>query len=434
MGIVDGGTQSQSANPNMVYRGLDVLTNKVPPQDQNGVPHHLLGTVSPDVEFTAKDFRDSAIPVIDDILSRGCLPMIVGGTNYYIQALFSPLLLDDSTKNIGGSCSSYLGDEEMDIELDEGRDSLKYDHSYLKEIDPVSAGRLHPNNHRKINQYLSLYYRTGVLPSTLFQGKAAESWGQADSFRYECCLICVDASIPQIDGHVDSRVDSMLAAGLLDEVYDIYNPNANYTRGLWQAIGVREFEEFLRYYVPNGRCDEDSNELSPKNSMECNEILKENMRSILNSTSAGESSFLLKEAIDNVKLNTRRLVRRQRRQIKRLETLFGWKIHYVDSTEYITSKVEDSWTAQVVVPAVQIIRSFLEDCCSATETMNPQSSGQTIKKDLWTQYVCQACGNKVLRGAHEWEQHNLGRSHRKRMYRLKKHEGSSFLQQKLPQE
>ena len=52
-------------------------------------------------------------------------------------------------------------------------------------------------------------------------------------------------------------------------------------------------------------------------------------------------------------------------------------------------KVEDSWTAQVVVPAVQIIRSFLEDCCSATETMNPQSSGQTIKKDLWTQYVCQ---------------------------------------------
>ncbi|KAG6585995.1 tRNA dimethylallyltransferase 2 isoform X1 [Cucurbita moschata] len=474
MGIVDGGTQTQSANPNMgrekpkvvvimgptgsgksrlaidlashfpveiinadsmqVYRGLDVLTNKVPPQDQNGVPHHLLGTVSPDVEFTAKDFRDSAIPVIDDILSRGCLPMIVGGTNYYIQALFSPLLLDDSAKNIGGSCSSYLGDEEMDIELDEGRDSLKYDHSYLKEIDPVSAGRLHPNNHRKINQYLSLYYRTGVLPSTLFQGKAAESWGQADSFRYDCCLICVDASIPQIDGHVDSRVDSMLAAGLLDEVYEIYNPNANYTRGLWQAIGVREFEEFLRYYVPNGRCDEDSNELSPKNSMECTEILKENMRSILNSTSAGESSLLLKEAIDNVKLNTRRLVRRQRRQIKRLETLFGWKIHYVDSTEYITSKVEDSWTAQVVEPAVQIIRSFLEDCCSATETMNPQSSGQTIKKDLWTQYVCQACGNRVLRGAHEWEQHNLGRSHRKRMYRLKKREGSSFLQQKLPQE
>lgn len=214
MGIIDGGTQTQSANPNMgrekpkvvvimgptgsgksrlaidlashfpveiinadsmqVYRGLDVLSNKVPPEDQNGVPHHLLGTVSPDVEFTAKEFRDSAVSVIDDIISRGCLPMIVGGTNYYIQALVSPFLLDDSAENVGGSCSIYPGDEELGIELNEGRDGLKYDHNHLKEIDPVSANRIHPNNHRKINQYLSLYYRTGVLPSTLFQGTANE--------------------------------------------------------------------------------------------------------------------------------------------------------------------------------------------------------------------------------------------------------------------
>ncbi|XP_022142687.1 tRNA dimethylallyltransferase 2 isoform X2 [Momordica charantia] len=378
-----------NADSMQVYQGLDVLTNKLPPEDQNGVLHHLLGTVSPDVEFTAKDFRDSAIPVIDDIISRGCLPMIVGGTNYYIQALVSPFLLDDSAENIGEGCSSYPGDEVLGIELDEGRYRLKYDHNHLNEIDPVSANRIHPNNHRKIKQYLSLYYRTGVLPSTLFQGKAAENWGQADSFRYDCCLICVDASVPQLDQHVDSRVDSMMAAGLLDEVYDIYNPSANYTRGLRQAIGVREFEEFLRYYLLKGRCDKDSDGISPSNSMEdCNEILKENMRSILNLPSDGQSSLLLKEAIDNVKLNTRRLVRRQRRQLKRLETLFGWKIHYVDATEYISCKVEDSWTAQVVEPAVHIIKSFLEDSCLATEKATPHDSGQTIKRDLWTQYMC----------------------------------------------
>lgn len=138
---------------------------------------------------------------------------------------------------------------------------------------------------------------------------AGQNWGQADSFRYDCCLICVDASVPQLDGHVDSRVDSMMAAGLLDEVYDIYNPNANYTKGVRQAIGVREFEEFLRYYVPKGRCEKDSAGLSPKKIMECNEI--ENIRSILNSPSNSQPSLLLKEAIDNVKLNTRRLVRRQ---------------------------------------------------------------------------------------------------------------------------
>lgn len=140
---------------------------------------------------------------------------------------------------------------------------------------------------------------------------AGQNWGQADSFRYDCCLICVDASVPKLDGHVDSRVDSMVAAGLLDEVYDIYNPNANYSRGLRQAIGVREFEEFLRYYVLEERCDKGDG-LSPKNSMEeCHKIFKENMKSILNSPSDGGSSLLLKEAIENVKLNTRRLVRRQ---------------------------------------------------------------------------------------------------------------------------
>ncbi|KAL0534221.1 hypothetical protein IC582_028509 [Cucumis melo] len=470
MAIVDGGTRTESANsimgrekPKMVvimgptgsgksrlaidlasyfpveiinadsmqvYRGLDVLTNKVPPEDQNGVPHHLLGTVSPDVEFTAKDFRNSAVHVIDGIISRGCLPMIVGGTNYYIQALVSLFLLDDSAENVGGGCSIYPGDEELGVDLDEGRDGLKYDHNHLKEIDPVSANRIHPNNHRKINQYLSLYYRTGVLPSTLFQGKAAENWGQADSFRYDCCLICVDASVPQLDEHVDSRVDIMMAAGLLDEVYDIYDPNANYTRGLRQAIGVREFEEFLRYYIPEGGFKKESAGFSPKNLMECNEILKESMRSILSSPCDGQPSLLLKEAVDNVKLNTRRLVRRQRRQLKRLETLFGWKIHYVDSTEYITCKVEDSWTRHVVEPAVQIIRSFLADGL-VTQTMKPHSS--KLIKDLWTQYICQACGSKVLRGAHEWEQHNQGRTHRKRMYRLKKKcEGLSLLHQRLP--
>ncbi|CAH1441714.1 unnamed protein product [Lactuca virosa] len=81
-----------NADSMQVYEGLDVLTNKVPIHDQKGVPHHLLGTISPMVEFTAKDFRDSAISLINAITSRNHLPVIVGGTNYYIQALVSRFL------------------------------------------------------------------------------------------------------------------------------------------------------------------------------------------------------------------------------------------------------------------------------------------------------------------------------------------------------
>ncbi|CAI0544441.1 unnamed protein product [Linum tenue] len=203
-----------NADSMQVYRGLDVITNKVTVDEQKGVPHHLLGTVNPNVEFTAKEFRDSAHPIIDDIRHRDCLPVVVGGTNYYIQC------------------------------------------------------------------------------------------------KFDCCFICVDASVPVLDHYVEQRVDCMIDAGLLKEVSEIYKTEADYTRGLRQAIGVREFEEFLRVYhleILN------TNEFSSLNqSPSMNNIGKDNMREILNSTDDDNPlKILLTEAIDKVKLNTRRLVRRQ---------------------------------------------------------------------------------------------------------------------------
>ncbi|GAB2214867.1 hypothetical protein Droror1_Dr00019232 [Drosera rotundifolia] len=95
-----------NADSMQVYKGLDVLTNKVTVDERNGVPHHLLGTVDSSVEFTSKDFRDSATLLIDEILSRNHLPVIVGGTNFYIQALVSPFLLDDAMEDDESGCPS----------------------------------------------------------------------------------------------------------------------------------------------------------------------------------------------------------------------------------------------------------------------------------------------------------------------------------------
>ncbi|KAL4611631.1 hypothetical protein ACB092_08G139300 [Castanea dentata] len=324
-----------NADSMQVYHGLDVLTNKVSLNDQKGVPHHLLGTISPNLEFTAKDFRDCVIPLINDILLRNCMPVIVGGTNYYIQALVSAFLLGDSAEDMDEGCYNLTGDEQTDEKLDFGRDSSDYSYDHLKDIDPVAANRIHPNNHRKISQYLNLYSRSGVPPSKLFQEKTAKNWGQVNNFRYNCCFICVDASLPVLDQYVEQRVDCMIEAGLLNEVFDIYNPNADYTRGLRQAIGVREFENFLRDYFLEGRCDEESD--STEGSInKGNKMLKENIQVILDTIGDNQPKILLKEAIDRMKLNTRRLVRRQKRRINRLQTLFGWNIHYVDSTESIS--------------------------------------------------------------------------------------------------
>ncbi|KAL2899510.1 tRNA dimethylallyltransferase 2 [Bienertia sinuspersici] len=113
-----------------------------------------------------------------------------------------------------------------------------------------------------------MYARSGVLPSQLYQGKVTEElhlarqkWGRlCGNSRYNCCFVCVDASLPVLDQFVDKRVDRMIEAGLLDEVYNIYNLNADYTRGLRQAIGVREFEDFL-----SAQMDYFQESASPKN-------------------------------------------------------------------------------------------------------------------------------------------------------------------------
>ncbi|RDY11720.1 tRNA dimethylallyltransferase 2, partial [Mucuna pruriens] len=451
-----------NADSMQVYRGLDVLTNKLPLSHQNGttvssphpifpppflksrfefvagVPHHLLGTVSPNVEFTAKAFRDSAIPIIDDILARNHLPLIVGGTNYYIQALVSPFLLDDSAEDMDESC---LGDPPGVTPSDDSsiaeNDCSNNSYDLLKDIDPVAANRIHPNNHRKvgsINQYISLYTRTGVLPSKIFQGKAAEKWGQVDNLRYDCCFICVDASLPVLDRYVEQRVDCMMDDGLLNEVYDIYNLNADYTRGLRQAIGVREFESLLRTSVVKDMYERER-ELTEGTGIEKGGTLFDgNLMELVRSSSNIESTILLEEAIEKVKVNTRRLVRRQKRMLSRLQKLFGWYIHYVDSTESISSKSEAVWRHQVVESAVTIVQSFLNENGSLPSTFGTSNDTgmKIIQRDLWTQYICKACGNRVLRGLHEWEQHKQGRGHRKRISSLKsKAQVPGFMEDKV---
>ncbi|KAL5707646.1 tRNA dimethylallyltransferase [Ranunculus cassubicifolius] len=134
-----------------VYKSLDILTNKVPIHEQKGVPHHLLGIIPPNVEFTSKDFRDSAIQIIDEIILRDRLPVIVGGTNYYIQALVSPFVLGDLVEEMDDLClKGDTGDKGLEYMFEEGDEEFGGDYQRLKEIDPELADRIHPNDFRKV--------------------------------------------------------------------------------------------------------------------------------------------------------------------------------------------------------------------------------------------------------------------------------------------
>ncbi|KAF7153699.1 hypothetical protein RHSIM_Rhsim01G0207200 [Rhododendron simsii] len=329
-----------------------------------------------------------------------------------MQALVSPFLLDESVKEMDENFLNGLhGDEPPESELEHGCKNFNYSYDCLKDLDPDAANRIHPNDHRKINQFLSLYARSGVLPSKLLQGKAMEgagaivlefyllrlpNWGRADNFRYNCCFICVDASLAVLDEYVEWRVDCMVDAGLLGEVYDIYCLDADYTRGLRQAIGVREFEDFLRVYLSD--CQSGKENALPEAShlqMPTNKhdkILKDKLATILNSTNEMQLKLLVKEAIDKVKVNTRRLVRRQKRRLKQLQTLFGWNIHYVDATESFLCMCanDDYWAANVVQPSVRIVSSLLKEDESSLPDPEVRTGTGELKlsqRDLWTQLV-----------------------------------------------
>lgn len=232
-----------------------------------------------------------------------------------------------------------------------------------------------------------------------------------------------------MDKYVEQRVDLMVNTGLLTEVCDIYNFNTDYTRGLQQAIGVREFEDFLNAYICDGQYSEKQNLNVSDHRMSIKkdrDTLKANME-LIKALDDNRLNVLLKDAIDKMKVNTRRLVRRQKRRINQLQSLFGWDIHYVDATNALLSSSVDAWETDVVGPSLKIINSFLNE----DQNLLPDSAAQTgnkgsklMERDLWAQHICTACGNRVLRGAHEWEQHIQGRGHRKRTSRLKKKAGS----------
>ncbi|GAB4854400.1 hypothetical protein Ancab_022986 [Ancistrocladus abbreviatus] len=232
-----------------------------------------------------------------------------------------------------------------------------------------------------------------------------KNWGRLDNSRYNCCFICVDASLAVLDEYVGQRVDQMINAGLVDEVYDIYTQNADCTQGLRQAIGVREFEDFLTAYSLDIQSDTYAADRLASVNKSSNPALKESMSRLL-SSSDNPFKCLLEEAIDKVKANTRRLVRRQelnrfidfvdphKRRIRRLETLFGWSIHHVDSTDSYHGQSNDTWFTQVVEPSAQVIRSFL-DGNAMSVAPDPDDTVSTFEpkvnqRDLWTQYVCKA--------------------------------------------
>lgn len=229
-----------------MYIGLPIITNQVTTVEQRGIPHHLLGHITLDENPWDVDvFKRHATRVINEIRGRGKVPILVGGTQYYVDPLlFKEVILDDI--DMDTSTSFPILEESGEVMLHE-----------LRKVDPVMAERWHPKDRRKIQRSLEIYLRSGKRASEYYaeqeERKAAAARDGTGSQTWENLLFWVYSEREILRDRLDKRIDKMLDNGLLDEVQKLHELKRrkadagqilDMTKGIWQSIGYKQFEPY----------------------------------------------------------------------------------------------------------------------------------------------------------------------------------------------
>lgn len=208
-----------SADSMQIYKFMDIGTAKPTEPETLGVPHHLIGELYPDEPYSAFIFKQMAENRADDIKSRGKLPIICGGTGFYINALMKDTEFEGQTDK---SCRDAL----YKIAETEGPESL---HSELAALDPASAAVIHPNNIKRVIRAIEFYKQTGTSLA-LHNAREKEKPAKWD----KVVILTMDRAL--LNRRIDRRVDDMLAAGLRDEVAGLlamgYGPGLTSMQGL----------------------------------------------------------------------------------------------------------------------------------------------------------------------------------------------------------
>ncbi len=210
-----------------IYRGMDIGTAKPTPEERAQAVHHMIDVVDPTEIFTVSAYRDMACGVIDDILRRGKLPLLVGGTGLYLNAL-------SYTMNLGeNGASQALRDSLHAIAQQPGGPQQL--HARLSAVDPASAQRLHPNDVRRVIRAIEVYETTGKPLSSMGENERQEG-------PYHILVYGLSCPREMMYARINARVDEMVRDGLIEEVRALLVRGIEPRRegGAMQAIGYKE--------------------------------------------------------------------------------------------------------------------------------------------------------------------------------------------------
>ena len=224
-----------SADSMQLYRGMDVGTAKVTPEEMDGIPHHMIDVAAPWDSFSAARYVEMADPILRDILRRGKTAIIAGGTGLYVDAL------------IAGRTFAPYPETGRRQALEQEAEELGMEHmlSRLKAVDPDSAARLHPADRKRIIRALEVYEETG---KTITQHNL-ETKALPDSYQPVWIGRTYEPR-QQLYNRIDLRVDKMLEQGLLEEIRGLLDRGTPRECTAMQAIGYKEFLPVLDGTMP----------------------------------------------------------------------------------------------------------------------------------------------------------------------------------------
>ncbi|KAF8197431.1 tRNA isopentenyltransferase [Pholiota molesta] len=420
------GAKIINADSMQIYQGLDVLTNKVPEVERQGIPHLLMGFKKPGEQYVVGEWVQDALKLIDDMHKNNELPIIIGGTSYWIQHLIFPNRLVSKEPSVSETPKVVEWSESLQASiaslppelltllenLPEEAPSAKADpdqafqlHKLLSVLDPIISQRWHWKDTRKVLRSLEILKESGKTPSSIIAEQSTNSIVDSKPrFRTLCFWLYANPSV--LNERLDIRVDEMISQGLLKEVEDLREiaksrPLAeseeasatDYTLGIYQSIGFREFCSYL--------------------------------------DSPSESTF--KDATERMKISTRQYAKRQISWIrnKLIPAVDAANIDENIVPLYLldATTLGDDWVKNVQVPAFEIQDAFLArrdlpDPKLLSETasnllfvdrknVDPASILQARKRRICTACTVQDDRPVMIEEGPEWDVHVKTRSHQR---------------------
>lgn len=223
-----------SADSMQVYRGMDIGSAKILPEERQGIPHYLIDVLEPEEDFNVALFKDMALRAMQEIWKNGQVPIITGGTGFYIQAVLRDIDFSESEGK------SDIRSAYEKLAKERGPQAL---HAILAEKDPEAAREIHPNNLKRVIRALEFYDQTGTPISRHNEEQRAK-----DS-PYCYLYFVLNDERKRLYDRIDRRVDQMIGAGLVDEVRRLKARGLTENNVSMKGLGYKELFPYL-----DGKC------------------------------------------------------------------------------------------------------------------------------------------------------------------------------------